>query len=65
MANYEIDEIHRIRRETSARFNHDMKKLGAYYRALDEEFRKAGYKFVDPPDEKPETAKSDDEKAAD
>ena len=42
MANYEIDEIRRIRREISARFDHDAQKLGAYYRALDEEFRKAG-----------------------
>ena len=65
MADYEIDEIRRIRREISARFNHDAQKLGAYYRALDEEFRKAGYKFVDLPSEKPEVAKSEDEKAAD
>ncbi len=65
MADYEIDEIHRIRREISARFNHDAQKLEAYYRALDEEFRKAGYKFVDPPTEKPKVAKSKDEEAAD
>ena len=65
MADYEIDEIRRIRREISARFNHDPEKLGAYYRALDEEFRKAGYKFVDLPSEKLEAAKSEDEKAAD
>ena len=32
MADYEIDEIHRIRQEISARFNHDPEKLGAYYR---------------------------------
>jgi len=65
MANYEIDEIHRIRREISARFNHDVKKLGAYYRALDEEFRKAGYKFIDPPTEKTKVAKSKDGEVAD
>ena len=65
MADYELDEIHRIRREISARFKHDPEKLGAYYRALDEEFRKAGYKFVNLASEKPETAKSEDEKAAD
>ena len=63
MADYELDEIHRIRREISARFNHDAKKLGAYYRALDEEFRKAGYKFVDPPSEDPKPIKTTDEKA--
>ena len=49
MADYELDEIHRIRREISERFNHDPEKLGAYYRALDQEFRKAGYKFADLP----------------
>ena len=66
MADYEIDEIHRIRREISARFDHDVNKLCEYYMKLDEKYRKSGkYKFVDPPDEKPEAAKSDDEKAAD
>ena len=66
MANYELDEIHRIRREISARFNHDPKKLGEYYRELDEKYRKSGkYKFVDPPDEKPKITESNDEKAAD
>ena len=65
MADCEIDEIRRIRREISARFNHDPEKLGAYYRALDEEFRKAGYKFADLPPEKPEVPKQTDEKAAD
>ena len=65
MADYEIDEIRRIRREISAKFNHDAEKLGAYYRALDEEFRKAGYKFADLPSEKPETPKPADKEAAD
>ncbi|MXV73997.1 hypothetical protein F4Z99_06945 [Candidatus Poribacteria bacterium] len=66
MADYEIDEIRRIRREISARFDHDVNKLIAHYQAVEKEYRKSGkYKFVDPPDEKPETAKSDDEKAAD
>ena len=58
MADYEIDEIRRIRREISARFNHDAKKLGEYYRELDKKYRKSGkYKFVDPPSEKPEPTK--------
>ena len=66
MTNYEIDEIRRIRREISARFDHDASKLGEYYRELEEKYRKSGkYKFVDPPDEKPKTAESNDEKAAD
>ena len=65
MADYELDEIHRIRREISARFDHDAEKLGVYYRALDEEFRKAGYKFAELPPEKPETPKQSDKEAAD
>lgn len=65
MADYELDEIHRIRREISARFGHDVSKLVAYYQKLDEEFRKAGYKFADLPPEEPEAAKSTDKEAAD
>lgn len=66
MANYELDEIHRIRREISARFDHDASKLGEYYRELDEKYRKSGkYKFVDPPTEKRKITESNDEKAAD
>ena len=62
MANYELDEIHRIRHKISARFNHDAKKLGEYYRELDKKYRKSGkYKLVDPPTEKPKVAKSKDE----
>ena len=66
MADYEIDEIRRIRREISARFGHDARKLGEYYRKLEEKYRKSGkYKFVDPPTEKPKITESNDEKAAD
>ena len=55
MADYEIDEIRRIRREISARFDNDVDKLIAHYEALEKEYRKSGkYKFVDPPTEKPE-----------
>jgi hypothetical protein len=65
MPDYELDEIHRIRREISARFNHDVSKLVAHYQKLDEEFRKAGYKFADPHPENPEPMNTTDEKAAD
>lgn len=66
MANYEIDEIRRIRREISARFDHDVGKLIAHYQALERGYRKSGkYKFVDPPDGKPEAKKSKNEEAAD
>ena len=66
MANYELDEIHRIRKEISARFDHDVKKLGEYYRELDKKYRESGkYKFVDPPSEKPKVAKLTSDEAAD
>ena len=65
MPDHELDEIHRIRREISARFNHDVSKLVAHYKALDAELRKAGYKFVDLPPEKPQAVVSADEEAAD
>ncbi|MCY3740052.1 MAG: hypothetical protein OXH00_03430 [Candidatus Poribacteria bacterium] len=66
MADYEIDEIRRIRREIAARFDHDVDKLIAHYQALEQEYRKSGkYKFVDPPSEKPGPTKSGDEKAVD
>ena len=66
MADYEIDEIRRIRREISERFDHNVGKLIAHYQALEQEYRKSGkYKFVDPPDEKPKAAKSPNEEAAD
>ena len=66
MADYELDEIHRIRRKISERFNHDVSKLSAYYQKLDEEYRKSGkYKFVDPPSKKSKVARSKDEEAAD
>lgn len=66
MADYEIDEIRRIRREIAARFDHDIDKLIAHYQALEQEYRKSGkYKFVDPPLEKPKAAKSKEEEAAD
>jgi len=64
MADYELDEIRRIRREISARFDHDVNKLCEYYMKLDEKYRKSGkYKFVDPPTEKPKIEKSKDEAA--
>ena len=62
MADYEIDAIRRIRREISARFDHDVGKLIAHYQALEKEYRKAGkYKFVDPPTKKPKTMELRDE----
>ena len=34
MADYELDEIRRIRREISARFDHDVSKLVEHYQAV-------------------------------
>ena len=66
MANYEIDEIHRTRREIFDRFDRDFNKLIVHYQTLEREYRKSGkYKFVDPPTEKPKAEKSKDEEAAD
>lgn len=65
MADYELDEIRRIRCEISARFNHDARRLGEYYQTLDEEYRKAGYKFAAPPPENPAPAESPDMEVAD
>ena len=66
MADYEIDEIRRIRQEISARFDHDVGKLIAHYQALEKEYRKSGkYKFVDPPPEKRKIKKLKDEEATD
>ena len=66
MADYEIDEIRRIRREISARFDHDVGKLIAHYQALEQKYRKSGkYKFVDPSPKEPTIEKSKDGEAAD
>lgn len=62
MADYEIDEIRRIRREISARFDDDVGKLIAHYQALEEEYQKSGkYKFVDPPPDTSEIPELDDD----
>lgn len=50
MADYEIDEIRKIRYKISARCDHDVGKLIAHYQELEKEYRKSSkYKFVDPP----------------
>ena len=62
MADYEIDEIRRIRREISARFDHDVDKLIAHYQELEEKYRKSGkYKFVDPPPDTSDIPELDDD----
>ncbi len=43
-----IDEIRQIRHEISAEFNHDPKKLYAYYKKIEDKLRNTGqYTFLD------------------
>ena len=53
MAGEEIQEIRRIRHEISARHGHDLKRLLAYYKQMEDEFRKSGkYRFEETSQEK-------------
>ena len=48
MTDNEINEVHRIRHEISARFGHDIGQLVAHYQKMEKEFRRSGkYKFAD------------------
>lgn len=52
----EIQEIRRIRHEISARHGHDLKRLLAYYKQMEDEFRKSGtYRFEESPFEELKT----------
>jgi hypothetical protein len=54
-----ISEIRRVRREISARFGHDVRRLGAHYMELEKKARASGeYRFADTP-QKPEMALHD------
>ena len=56
MADEEIQEIRRIRHEISARHGHDLKRLLAYYKQMEDEFRKSGkYRFEETSLEKVKT----------
>ena len=48
IADYEIDEIRRIRRRISAQCGRDLQKVAEYYRTIEKELRASGrYKFCD------------------
>ena len=48
MSDYEIDDIRRIRREVSEKYDHDLRKVVEYYRRVENELRESGrYRFVD------------------
>lgn len=50
-----IDEIREIRRQISAEFGHDPRRLVAHYQELEKELRRSGkYKFRDVPVEQPD-----------
>jgi hypothetical protein len=42
MIDEEIAEIRRIRHQISAQFDHDPRKVVAYYRTLEKEYRESG-----------------------
>ena len=42
MLNDEISEIRRIRHQISEECNHDIRKVAAYYREVEEELKKSG-----------------------
>lgn len=52
-----IDEIHEIRRQISAEFGHDPRRLVAHYMAREQEMRRSGkYKLRDVPIGQPDEA---------
>ena len=54
-----ISEIRRVRREISARFDHDVHRLGEHYMELEKKARASGeYRFAEAP-HKPEMALHD------
>ena len=62
MSDYEIDEIRRIRRQTSAAHGHDLRKVAEYYRKVEKELRRSGrYRFAD---EQPEQARAGNTRTA-
>ena len=45
-----ISEIRRVRREISARFGHDVRRLGKHYMEMEKKARASGeYRFTDAP----------------
>ncbi|MYB96903.1 hypothetical protein F4054_05600 [Candidatus Poribacteria bacterium] len=61
-----MKEIREIRHKISARFNHDVGHLVAYYQALEKKMRQSGkYRFADLPREKPKFSESADTEVVD
>ena len=48
-----VKEVREIQHQISARFNHDVGQLVAYYQALEQKMRQSGkYRFADLPNQK-------------
>ena len=61
-----VKEVREIRHKISARFDHDVRRLGAHYQEVQEKMRKSGkYRFADLPSEAPKLAESLDSKVVD
>ena len=61
-----VKEVREVRHKISARFDHDVSRLGAHYQELQEKMRRSGkYKFADLPSKKPNLPKSADAEVAD
>ena len=48
MPNDEVGEVRRIRHEISEEYGHDIRKVAAYYRQVEEELKRSGeFRFED------------------
>jgi hypothetical protein len=58
MHDEEIQAVRKIRHEISAQFGHDVHKVVAYYRAIEDELKRSGeFRFAEAPnDERPSPA---------
>lgn len=56
-----VKEVREVRHKISARFDHDVRRLGAHYQEIQEKMRQSGkYTFADLPSENPKLAESVD-----
>lgn len=61
-----VKEVREIRHKISARFDHDVGRLGAHYQEMQEQMRQSGkYRFADLPREKPKLSESADTEVID
>lgn len=61
-----VKEVREIRHKISARFDHDVGRLGAHYQELQEQMRQSGkYRFVELPNEELKISESADTETSD